>query len=160
MADLTPQERERIFLEEKARLEARKNLESKSVKAKTNSVAVFGFAVLAIPVAIWVLTAVTGRIASSIPVSEEQKKRLELHGPRPDIYELKARVETSLMKTARDPDSVKIYEWSEIFFNDKDGWIIKADWGAKNGFGGMTRQTNWFVMSKKGYTVKPGDAYK
>lgn len=163
MADLTPHERERIFLEEKARLEAREGLESKKAKATTNSFAAICLALLAVPAGLWILTTVTGAIARKVPAPElsaEQKKRIDLHGPRPDLYELQARIENSLKKTARDPDSVKIYEWSDIFFNDKDGWIIKADWGAKNGFGGMTRAANWFVVSKKGYTVKPGDAYQ
>jgi len=163
MTDITPQERQRIFLEEKERLEVRKGLESKQAKATTNSFAAICLALLAIPVGIWLLTTVTGSIARKFPAPElstEQKKRLELHGPRPDLYELQARIETSLKKVARDPESVKIYEWSDIFYNDKDGWIIRADWGAKNGFGGMTRETNWFVVSKKGYAVKPGDAYK
>lgn len=44
MADLTPEERERIYLEEKARLEARRELESRKIGAGK----VIGYFVLAI----------------------------------------------------------------------------------------------------------------
>lgn len=59
----------------------------------------------------------------------------------------------------RDPDSIKFYQCSDPILAD-DAWVIACDYGAKNGFGGMNRIQEWFVI-RAGHVidVKDADAY-
>lgn len=53
-----------------------------------------------------------------------------------------------IRSTARDPDSVKVYDASGIVKYKEDGYLQKINFGARNGFGGMNRYTGIFVVRK------------
>lgn len=70
-------------------------------------------------------------------------------------------VERYLKSIAKDPKSVTFYGWSEILYNDDSGWIVQCDWGARNGFGGMSREVNWFVIRNGAVAqMLPGDSFR
>lgn len=54
-------------------------------------------------------------------------------------------VERYLKKVARDPDSVKITNCTKVY-KSENGWLVACEWRGKNGFGGMSRDTNWFTI--------------
>lgn len=93
------------------------------------------------------------------PISAEEQKRIDKHGECPASSTFKATVEQILKNGAKDPESVRIYKMSEIFYNEKDGWICEFDWGARNSFGGMVRSSDWFV-AHKGVIRKANGTYK
>ena len=98
---------------------------------------------------------------SSPKLTKEEKKeqhRIAKHGEKP--IDIEYDVKSYLGNIAKDPDSVKIYSCSNIFYNESDGWMSLVDWGAKNSFGGMNRAVNWFVIDKGRIQMKPADAYK
>lgn len=54
-------------------------------------------------------------------------------------------VETYLEGIARDPDSVEFDGCTKVY-HTPDGWLVGCNWRARNGFGGMNRQANWFTV--------------
>ena len=54
-------------------------------------------------------------------------------------------VERYLKRVARDPDSVEISNCTKVYQSD-NGWLVACEWRGKNGFGGMSRDTNWFTI--------------
>jgi len=85
-----------------------------------------------------------------------EARRIAKHGQQISKYWVKS----YLKRVAKDPDSVEIFNASEVSYNEKSGWLMLVDWGAKNSFGGMTREVNWFVMHNGVITMKPSDAYR
>lgn len=71
-------------------------------------------------------------------------------------------IEKYLKAVAREPASIKIGNCSSApSYDPKNGWLVACEFRGKNGFGGMTRNANWFVI-KHGRVVKklPISAYK
>ena len=54
-------------------------------------------------------------------------------------------VEMYLKKIAKDPESLKIASCTNVM-HSKNGWIVGCTWRARNGFGGMSLQSNWFTI--------------
>ncbi|MCF6175943.1 MAG: formylglycine-generating enzyme family protein [Victivallaceae bacterium] len=97
-------------------------------------------------------------------IMNERNRKEEKFGPPPvaSIWSGSYNeVITFLKSVAKDPDSIKIYSSSKVFYNDTAGWIIQCDWGGKNSFGGMNRSINWFVINHgQVIKMKDADAYK
>jgi uncharacterized protein YgiM (DUF1202 family) len=66
-----------------------------------------------------------------------------------------------LKSTARDPDSLIYEQWSDVNYNENDGWLVMCEFRAKNGFGGYERDAKWFII-RNGHVAdfKNIDAYK
>lgn len=47
---------------------------------------------------------------------------------------------------ANDPDSIKYENWWPVMYSEKDGWFVKCDWRAKNGFGVYVRSVDVFYI--------------
>ena len=62
---------------------------------------------------------------------------------------------------ANDPDSIKIIGCTEVSFNESSGWIVGCDYRGKNAFGGLVKNSNWFVI-RKGQVIQalPSDAFR
>lgn len=69
-------------------------------------------------------------------------------------------VKDYLKSAARDPDSVEIDSCTGVL-EAQEGWVVGCDWRARNGFGGMNRESNWFVV-RQGRVVemKSAGAYR
>lgn len=63
-------------------------------------------------------------------------------------------VEQYLKNTLRDPQSYKSYKWSEVEKNADGTYQVAHEYGAKNGFGGMVRETKLFIYNSKGEILK------
>lgn len=62
-----------------------------------------------------------------------------------------------LSVVAKDPESLKFYEATARPLDDLDvGWEVTLDWGAKNGYGAMGRETTVFEVSKNLILKKDG----
>ena len=81
------------------------------------------------------------------PSDPEQQAQIAKHGEM-DAYLAEVLVKRHLKNSAKDPESVKIYGMTELYYTPK-GWAIGADWGARNSFGGMVRSSTIFTLSKK-----------
>jgi len=55
-------------------------------------------------------------------------------------------VESYLERTLRDPDSLKFDGCTDVRLHNQQGWLVGCTYRAKNGFGGYTRQANWFTI--------------
>ena len=164
MPELTPEDRKRIYEEEKARMEARTTLENEKRK-KTTPLARGCLILIIAIVAIGVLGHMIESCSSSpsntrVTVSPEEQKRIAKHGPSPKDYEFESAIKAHLRNIAKDPDSVIIDRTSAIFYNDSDGWIVLAKWRAKNSFGAYDTDANWFVISEGKITMKDMNAYE
>lgn len=98
------------------------------------------------------------------PKSEQQIKQEAKFGPKPtastwdgSYYEVKRYLE----KVANDPDSIKIQGCTPVSVDEKSGWVVGCDYRGKNAFGGVIKNSHWFVI-KNGQVVKmlPADSYK
>ncbi len=68
-------------------------------------------------------------------------------------------VKEYLRAVARDPKSVDVEACTKVFEAD-EGWVVACDWRARNGFGGMNRESNWFVIRQmRVIEMKPITAY-
>lgn len=54
-------------------------------------------------------------------------------------------VKRYLERIANDPDSIDIDNCTEVYYT-KDGWLVGCDYRGRNAFGGMIRQSNWFII--------------
>lgn len=69
-------------------------------------------------------------------------------------------VKEYLRTIAKDPDSLKYEQWSDVFYNEDDGWIVLCVFRGKNSFGGYDKAANWFVVHHgQVVAVKEADAY-
>jgi len=69
-------------------------------------------------------------------------------------------VEMYLERVVREPDSLEYIDWSDVYFNENDGWLVKCTYRAKNGFGGYEVGSNWFVIQHgQVVDIKEADAY-
>ena len=70
-------------------------------------------------------------------------------------------VKDYLKSIVNDPDSLKFEDWSDIYFNEKDGWIVLCKYRGKNTFGAYVLNVNWFVIQHgRVVDVKEPDSYK
>ena len=96
---------------------------------------------------------------------EKLNQKLEAKfGPRPSqsAWDGSYReVKKHLKKAANDPDSIKIESCTGVSYNEKVGWLVGCDYRGKNAFGGLVKNSNWFVI-KGGMVVKvlPANSYK
>jgi hypothetical protein len=69
-------------------------------------------------------------------------------------------VEQYLRSIAHDPDSLKFDNWSDLYYNDEDGWLVRCEYRGKNAFGAYVRNANWFVIRYgRVVSMKDSDAY-
>ena len=86
---------------------------------------------------------------------KERQVYIAKHGKAPkrsgwdgSYYEVKQYLED----IARDPDSLDIDACTKVYKN-KGGWLVGCDYRGRNGFWGMTRQSNWFTI-RHGQVIK------
>ncbi len=66
-----------------------------------------------------------------------------------------------LKNIAKDPSSIKCDNWSEIYYDKNNGWIVRCRWYGKNSFGALVPSMNWFIIKhNRVIQIKPFDAYK
>lgn len=64
-----------------------------------------------------------------------------------------------LEAVANDPDSIKIDNCTKVY-HIAEGWLVGCDYRGKNAFGGMVRNSNWFIIIRNTVVkMKPSDAY-
>ncbi len=79
---------------------------------------------------------------------EKEQKQLMKFGlpPEPSAWDGSyTAIKEYLRTVANDPDSIKIYASTEVYTSE-DGWLVGCDYGGKNAYGGMVRQSKWFVI--------------
>jgi hypothetical protein len=54
-------------------------------------------------------------------------------------------IERYLKRIANDPASLELNGCTKVYHTET-GWLVGCDYGAKNAFGGMIRQSNWFTI--------------
>ena len=86
-----------------------------------------------------------------VPKSPDILAMEKKHGLAPAQYNFEASIDEYLKSVAKDPDSVKVFAYSKEKFSLKDGWMMSADFGARNGFGGMNREIFTFAISNGPY---------
>jgi len=70
-------------------------------------------------------------------------------------------VKEYLKSITRDPDSLVYEKWSDVKYNEGDGWLVMCVFRAKNGFGGYERDAKWFIIQHgRVVEVKNIDAYE
>jgi hypothetical protein len=73
-----------------------------------------------------------------------------LRGPRPEASGWDGsyrEVKRYLKAVARDPDSVEIDGCTEVRVDERrNAWVVGCNWRGRNGFGGMNREANWFLI--------------
>lgn len=98
------------------------------------------------------------RIQEQERVAAEQKRAAEREkvarmGPKPvpSAWDGSYPEVTRYLKAvARDPKSVKIDGCTNVARLDKEeAWLVGCEWRARNGFGGMNRESNWFVIKQE-----------
>lgn len=68
-------------------------------------------------------------------------------------------VQFYLEDRAKDPGSVEIHRCTEVYHSES-GWLVGCDWGARNGFGGMAREYNWFtIRHERVVAIHPPEQY-
>jgi hypothetical protein len=55
-----------------------------------------------------------------------------------------------------DPTSLEMDDCTQVY-STKDGWLVGCDYRGRNAFGGMVRQSNWFII-RHGAVVDMKDA--
>lgn len=96
-------------------------------------------------------------------VQTEQEKLVVKFGQKPSggFDGVPREIKSYLKAVAKNPDSVKINTCTDVSVDAKSGWVVGCDWNAQNGFGGMNRAKNWFVIKNREVVkMLPGNAYK
>ena len=85
-------------------------------------------------------------------------------GKRPDQSEWDGsyrEVKRYLASAANDPDSIEISGCTKTSVDEKAGWIVGCEYRGKNAFGGLIKNSNWFVIKNQAVVkMLPGDSYK
>ena len=69
-------------------------------------------------------------------------------------------VKRYLREAAKEPSSLKFESWSQVYFNENDGYVVKCIYRGKNSFGGYSREAFWFVIQHgQVVDVKAADEY-
>lgn len=104
-------------------------------------------AIVGIPCLLVIICGTWPTTTAQPTISPEQQAQIDKHGEmNTGLAEFV--IERHLKETVNDPESVKIYRMSRLY-RDPQGWVIDAEWGARNSFGGMVRQTTRFTLSQK-----------
>lgn len=95
---------------------------------------------------------------------EQRKKRIERFGEPPTQSQWDGsyrEVEKYLERVANDPDSIKIEGCTGVSHDDSQGWLVGCDFRGRNAFGGLVKNSNWFVI-RHGAVIKalPAGTYK
>ncbi|MDH4201533.1 MAG: hypothetical protein OEV87_01395 [Phycisphaerae bacterium] len=70
-------------------------------------------------------------------------------------------VKDYIRSVAKDPDSLQFDKWSDVYYNENDGYIVYCVYRGKNSFGGYTVSANWFVIQySQVVVIKESDAYE
>jgi uncharacterized protein YgiM (DUF1202 family) len=70
-------------------------------------------------------------------------------------------VKRYLKREMKDPDSLKCDNWSKIYRDKKNGWVVRCTYRGENSSGGYVKGTSWFVIRRNHVVeVKPANAYK
>jgi hypothetical protein len=70
-------------------------------------------------------------------------------------------VKSYLKGIARNPASVDVETCTDVSVDQKNGWIVGCTWLGQNGFGGMNKESNWFVIKNRTVIkMLPFSAYK
>jgi len=70
-------------------------------------------------------------------------------------------VKNYLRRMANDPESIEIDACTSVYFDSDEGWVVGCDYRGRNAFGGMIRQSNWFVIQNGTVvTMKEAGAYR
>ena len=99
----------------------------------------------------------------TISVEEIRQARIAKFGERPyqSLDGSFPCVKKYLKSSVRDPDSLIYEKWSDLNYNENDGWLVMCIFRAKNGFGGYERDAKWFVIQNSNVIdAKNIDAYK
>lgn len=142
--ELSPEEKKRIYEEEKTRVEAQEEAK-KEAKAKKTKQGCLGC--LGLIVVIFIIALVGGLFKSgdkpSTPKTQEEIRKEQIEkqfsawdGSHPGLT-------TLIKKTMNDPDSYKHVE--TVHWDKGDHLVVKTTFRGKNAFGGVV--TNW-VMAK------------
>jgi hypothetical protein len=92
-------------------------------------------------------------------IQKEKETRIEKFGEAPTAsgWDGSYRaVNQYLERVARDPDSIKMERCTGVYATDK-GWLVGCNYRARNGFGGMNLEFNWFTIVH-GHVVQMHDA--
>lgn len=79
----------------------------------------------------------------------ELARREKLHGEKPlqSAWDNGVPiVKRYLQSIANDPGSIKYEGWWPLMYSEKNGWFVKCDWRAKNGFGAYVRSVDGFYI--------------
>ena len=69
-------------------------------------------------------------------------------------------VEKYLERAMHDPDSLKFENCSQVYKIKEKGWGVLCVYRGKNAFGGMVKNSNWFIIRNNSVVdVKPSDTY-
>jgi len=76
--------------------------------------------------------------------------RIRRFGPMPHRYSsgVYDEVEQYLPHVMNDPGSLEGLECTKVY-NTERGWLVGCNWRGRNGFGGMVRQANWFIIRQE-----------
>ncbi len=70
-------------------------------------------------------------------------------------------VKKYLKRVMKNPDSLKCDNWSKIYRDKKNGWVVRCTYRGRNSTGGYVKGTGWFVIRRNHVVeVKPANAYK
>lgn len=92
----------------------------------------------------------------TVSVKEVYEKRVAKFGEPPQKSAWDGSVscvKRHLKVAVDDPDSLKFDFWSDVSYNDNDGWIVKCEFQAKNAFGAYVRDSKWFII-QHGHVVE------
>lgn len=157
--ELSPEEKERIYLEEKARIEAqeqvKKELAEKEAKEKAEKAAAeqkktatgcLGCLGVIFLVALIGSLSDTNKSPSSSPSAKSEPREIVSNSPWDGSVH---QVESWLRENLKDPDSLEIIEWSPVQAVGT-GFAVRCKYRAKNGFGGYVIEQKLFHLDSAG----------
>ena len=81
----------------------------------------------------------------TVSLDEILRQRVAKFGevPEASVYDKSVKcVKDYLKSVAKDPDSLKFEQWSDIRYNDNDGWIVLCKYRAKIALAAMNAMPN------------------
>jgi len=88
-----------------------------------------------------------------------EQDRIRQFGPAPQASAWDgsySEVKDYLRQVMNDPESLRMDGCTKVY-HVEHGWMVGCDYGGRNAFGGMIRQTNWFII-RQGRVVEMKDA--
>ncbi len=80
---------------------------------------------------------------------KEREERIAKFGEPPSKSGLDGSIECvkEYLKTvAYDSASLSYDQWSDVYYSENDGWLVKCEFRGKNPFGGYVKHVKWFVI--------------